>query len=84
MIVGGGEQSEILHLEVLPALVRQIYERPLWQVENRTPLAVDAETYTRAAGEMKEALARQGRPLAVAGWIPAPNFLLRGIPVVIG
>ena len=63
-------------------LMRQLYARPLWQIEEQEPFAVDPETFRQAEGEMKQIMERQGRPLAIAPWIAKPNFLLRGNPVV--
>lgn len=64
-------------------LMRRMNERDRWQQDEQQPLAVDAETFRQAEGEMKQIMERQGRVLASAGWINRPNFLLRGTPVVI-
>lgn len=69
-------------LPTLVELTRQINERPLWQMGEALPLEVDRQTWHRANAEMKEAMERQGRGVAAAAWAPTPNFLLRGIPVV--
>lgn len=67
----------------LADLCRLINERPLWMLQDRVPLAVDPETYERASIEMREVQARQGRTVLAAAWVEQPNFLLRGVPVVI-
>jgi hypothetical protein len=67
----------------LAELARQINDRPLWEVRDKHPLPVDPETYQRGLSEMREVQSRQGRPVAAAGWLKQPNFLLHGIPVVI-
>jgi hypothetical protein len=82
MIVGGGEQSEIIELPILAKLARQIDDRPVWLIQDRAPIVVDPATFKAARDEMKLALQRQGRPLSTAPWIDQENFLLRGIPVV--
>lgn len=64
----------------LASLCRQINERPLWAVEE--PLPVDPETYQKASVEMEEVQKRRGFPVACAA-LDRPNFLLRGVPVVI-
>ena len=61
-------------------LMRQMIARPHWLQDE--PLAADPETFRQAESEMKLIMERQGRPIASAPWIPQPNFLLRGTPVV--
>lgn len=63
----------------LADLCRRINERPLWAVED--PLSIDPETYEIARNEMVEVQMRRGFPVACAD-IGRPNFLLRGVPVV--
>lgn len=82
-MIGGGEAQDIIQTPTLAQIMREINRRPNWQTEDRVPVAVDHATFETAKAEMKEAMERQGRPVAVACWIQAPNFLLRGIPVVI-
>lgn len=67
----------------LADLTRQIYARPLWMMQEAAPIEVDADTWKRARAEMVEIQKNRGFPLAMAH-IDRQNFLLRGIPVVIG
>jgi hypothetical protein len=53
--------------------------RPLWAIED--PFEVDANTFQTARSEMVEIQRRRGFPVASAA-IDRPNFLLRGVPVV--
>lgn len=71
-----------LEAPTLAELARKIDERPFWELVEKLPLPVDPDTFDRAAAEMKDVLARQGRPVAKAPWLKQENFLLRGIPVV--
>lgn len=64
---------------LLAALARQITDRPYWAAEDK--FFVDAETFERARAEMVMVQNRHGRPVAVAD-LKEPNFLLRGVPVV--
>lgn len=66
----------------LASLARMHYERPLWMVRDKVPLAVDPETYQRASDEMRKVQERQGRRVLAAAWVDGPNFLLYGVPVV--
>jgi hypothetical protein len=77
--IGSTPQFEAPTLAVLS---KQLYDRPLWQIQERAPLKVDPETYQRAFAEMREVQERQGRCVVAADWVDRPNFLLRGIPVV--
>lgn len=82
MMVGGGEQVEIVSAPTVATLVKRMNDRPVWQIIDKAPLYVDSETFQRARTEMQEALARQGRAVVAADWAPLPNFLLLGVPVV--
>lgn len=74
--VGSSPQFEA---PTLAGLCRQINERPIWAIEE--PLPVDPVTYQKARDEMAEVQTRRGFPVACAA-IDRPNFLLRGVPVV--
>jgi hypothetical protein len=63
----------------LAAIYQKITQRPLWAVEE--PLAVDADTFEKALLEMTEVQKCRGFSVAMAA-IAEPNFLLRGVPVV--
>lgn len=76
MNVGSAPQFDA---PALASLCRRINERPLWAIEE--PLLVDPETYGSARDEMAEVQKRRGFPVACAA-IDRPNFLLRGVPVV--
>lgn len=72
----------MLEAPTLAGLYRQMVERPIWQTAEKTPLEVDPDIFARGLSELRQALEKQGRPVAVAGWIKADNFLLYGCPVV--
>ncbi len=69
-----------LEAPTIAALMRVINARPGWECDE--PLKVDEDIFVKARAEMTEIQKRQGRPLAVASWIKAENFLLRGVSVV--
>lgn len=71
-----------LEAPTLASLMRQMSERPLWEISDRKPLPVDPSTYQKAYAEMSEVQERQGRPVMAAAWAEKPNFLLMGVPVV--
>lgn len=71
-----------LEAPTLAELHRQINDRPLWQISEKLPLPVDPDTFEKAAAEMRDVQARQGRAVPTAPWIEQPNFLLRGVAVV--
>lgn len=64
---------------ILADLMQQIVHRPWWAMKD--PLPVDPETWAKANDEMADVAKRQGRTVAAAS-LPAPNFLLMGVPVV--
>lgn len=66
---------------MLAQLSRQIAERPYYLADQ--PIEVDEETWKRAREEMVAIQRDRGFPLARAA-INRMNFLLRGVPVVIG
>jgi hypothetical protein len=71
-----------LEAPVLADLYRQMARRPTWQALEKLPLEVAPDIFDRGLIELRNVLADQGRPLAVAGWIAEDNFLLYGCPVV--
>lgn len=71
-----------LDAPTLADLYRQMVLRPIWQTAEKLPLEVDPDTFDRGLSELREALQKQGRALAVADWIARENFLLYGCPVV--
>lgn len=64
----------------IAALSQLMAERPVWLASE--PFEIDSTTFERARDEMATIQRNQGRPLPVAPWIPRPNFLIRGVPVV--
>lgn len=80
-MIGGGEQTEIVHAPTVARLANRLAQRPAWEADR--PLAVDPETYAIAESEMTELQRRRGFPLARAA-IRQDNFLILGVPVVIG
>lgn len=76
--VGNTPQREV---PALAGITQQILDRPRW--EDGLPLAVAAETWAQARDEMLAIQKARGFPLAVAP-LKRQNFLLRGVPVVIG
>lgn len=63
----------------LAKLTHRIDARPGWAVKD--PLAVDRGTFDKALSEMTEVQKRRGFPVPTTS-IDKPNFLLRGVPVV--
>lgn len=66
----------------LAKLSREIFDRPLWMIQEAAPLEVDLETWKQGREEMVAIQKSRGFPLAMAH-IDRVNFLLRGVPVVI-
>lgn len=79
MMVGGGEQVELVDARHLAQVRRAIIERPYYL--NDRPIAVDHELWHHAERELRELLAARGWPM-VAAPIEQRNFMLLGVPVV--
>lgn len=84
MVVGGGEQTSIVEAPALAELARLMHEslRYRWQWER--PFEVDPMLWHRANAEIEMVQEARGFPVQAADWVPLPNFLLMGVPIVMG
>ncbi len=80
MMVGGGEQREVVQAHAVADVRRMIFNRPLYLHDR--PIAVERDLWFQAEGELRHALELRGWPLLVSDKAGLPNFLLCGVAVV--
>jgi hypothetical protein len=83
MIVGGGEQIELVHAPAVAEVRRRQVARP-WYLADR-PLAVEPELWHEAQTQLRDALEARGWPLVSDAPLVAKgvnNFMLCGVPIV--
>lgn len=80
MIIGGGEQGELIHAPDLAEVSRAIVQRPHYLADQ--PLAVDPQLWVRAQDQLRDVLQARGWPMLTDDKCRRMNFLLHGVPVV--
>ena len=80
MMVGGGEQREIVQAHAVADVRHRIFDRPLYMHDR--PIAVEPMLWHQAEAELRHALELRGWPLLASDKAPLPNFLLCGVAVV--
>ena len=80
MMVGGGEEIELVHAPQLAEVRRAIFDRPHYLADR--PIAVDHELWHHAQEQLRHVLEARGWPLLASDRCDQPNFLLCGVPVV--
>jgi hypothetical protein len=80
MMVGGGEQVTLIDAPALAELARRVYALPRYMADR--PLAVEPDLYQRGLDELDRVMRDRGWRVAVADWVKQPNYLFKGIPVV--
>lgn len=81
-MIGGGEPIPLLDVPAVAEVMKLIYDRPPWLRAN--PLRIERELYSRARAEFADVLEKRGWPLQGLAEIADENFLLRGVPIVMG
>ncbi len=82
MMVGGGEQREIVSANAVARVQRMIYQQPPYMLDR--PFAVEPQLWHQAESELRYALELRGWPLLASADVTQPNFLLCGVTVVMG
>ncbi len=80
MMVGGGEQVELVQAHALANVRHRIFDRPHYLAD--TPIAVDPQLWHQAQDELRHILEQRGWPLLASDKCDLPNFLFCGVPVV--
>lgn len=80
MMVGGGEQVEIVSAHALADVHRRIFARPRYL--NDQLIAVEPEVWHQARGELRDLMERRGWPVLACDKTDRANFLLCGVAVV--
>ena len=80
VIIGGGEQREVVQAHAVADVRRRIFDRPLYLHDQ--PIAVEPQLWRQAEGELRHALEQRGWPLLASDKVDLPNFLLWGVAVV--
>lgn len=80
-MIGGGPAIALHDVPHVAEVVKRIYDRPFWQ--HGEPLEVDPDLYERAQTEFRHVLENRGWGLQTAP-LDRANFLLRGVPIVMG
>jgi hypothetical protein len=80
MMVGGGEQVEIVRADAVAQIQRAIYSQPNYMLDR--PFEVEPRLWHQAEAELRHALELRGWPLLASDKAPLPNFLLCGVAVV--
>jgi hypothetical protein len=80
MMVGGGEQTPLVEAPALAEIARWLVARPFYLADQ--PIAVEPQLWHQAQGELRDVLEQRGWPLLGTDKAKQPNFLFRGVAVV--